>query len=177
MELMTVPQSKIAEMRAELKAQHNGIADWNMAKIKADIRRRQRIFCDMYAKTASAAAAERAAGVTRHAYLRWKNTDPDFCEMFNEVVEHLRFELKSSVYARAKGERPYDEEGKPAVDAEGKPIYRNGSDRLAMALLGLNKSDSDQREGGVVTIEIVSPSERKGVVVDAQFETIEGPVN
>jgi hypothetical protein len=177
MQLMTVPESKIAEMRAELKAKHNGVADWNKARIQADKRRRQKIFCDIYAETASVTQAQRAAGVTRHAYLRWKDTDPDFCEMFNEAVEYLRFGLQSSVYVRAKGERARDEDGNPAVDADGMPIYRNGSDRLAIALLGLEKKDSNEPTGNVVSIEIVSPSQRKGITIDGDYETVRGALS
>ena len=164
-------------MRAEKKARHDGIADWYKAKINADKRARQRIFCDVYAQTASVAMASEAAEVTSRALLTWKRTDPDFCEMYNEAIEQLQETLRSSVFVRAIGERPYDENGNPAVDADGKPIYRNASDRLSMALLGLDKDSSKDKEGGTVTIEIVSPSERRGVVVDAEFEKIEGPLN
>jgi len=114
-------------------------------------RARQKVWLEAFIETGSINFACKAVGRTRAAYLAWRKKDPWFQEQYNQAVDLLRHQVLDSVLCRAIGERPYGPDGRPLVDAEGKPVYKNASDYLAEQLLG-GGADSER---GTVVIDIV----------------------
>lgn len=136
-------------------------------------REEQKAWLDAYTKSLSPRLACISTGVSLAMYRRWRTTDPWFASRYNITLEAALEEVQSSVMARATGYLSADEDGNIITDAAGKPVYSGGSDRLAMALLGV-KNDHDNREPVKVTINVVSKDTARLINGESEAEVING---
>lgn len=144
----------------------------NVVSIHADSemeikRLKQTEWLEAYGRTLTPRIACECAGVSLAAYRNWRKTDPVFCREYNETLENALEELQASVWARAVGYHQMDEDGMPVYDASGKPVYAGGSDKLAVALLGIGNKE-ETSSAVTVRISIVSrdDNENEGLIID-----------
>jgi hypothetical protein len=152
-----ISEEHIARLTARRQSPKGDVPD----KALLERRRAQEIFLGVFEKTFSVQAAEHACE-TIGGFQRWKATDPDFCLRFNQSLGVVQDSLSSHALVRARGYRATAPDGTPLVDGDGTPIYRDGSDKILMAILGLDKKE--ESVGTTVTIEIVSKKEEKKVL-------------
>lgn len=150
-----IPESAIIEREKLYNERHRlMLGTPQYVELTKDKRRLQRDWLTIYQQTLSPAIATKRMGIPQSQYEGWRDHDPMFAKMFNETLELVRGELAGAAVGRAFGEAVADDEGNHALDAAGRPIYRNGSDRLMVALLGLESKEP--ATDILVNIEIVS---------------------
>ena len=150
-----IPEAALIEMEKQYNSHHRlMLATPYYVEATKGKRKIQRGWLETFKIVLSPTIACRRTGVSDDQYRAWRDRDPVFCRMMNEVLVTVREELAGAAIGRAFGEAIADEEGNHAVDAAGRPIYRHGSDRLMVALLGLEQKEKDADV--LVNIEIVS---------------------
>jgi hypothetical protein len=150
-----IPESAIIEREKRWNEQHHlMLASPYYAESMKEKRRLQREWLALYSTMLSPTMVNKRMGITDAQYRGWLDRDPMFARMFNDTLESVRDELAGVAIGRAIGEAVADENGNHVIDAAGRPVYRNGSDRLMTSLLGLEAKD--QEADVVVSIEIVS---------------------
>ena len=150
-----IPESAIIEREKRYNERHRlMLGTPQYVELTRDKRRLQRDWLSVYQSVLSPTIANRRLGISQGQYEGWRDHDPIFAKMFNETLELIRGELAGAAVGRAIGEAVADDDGNHALDALGRPIYRNGSDRLMVALLGLESKE--QSADVMVNIEIVS---------------------
>lgn len=150
-----IPESSIIEMEKRHAAQNQlMLATPYYVQVTKEKRKLQRQWLEVFQIVLSPKAACDRLGIGDGQYRGWLKNDPMFCKMFNEALTSIKGEMAGVAVGRAIGEAVADENGQHALDAAGRPIYRNGSDRLMVALLGLESKEKDADV--LVNIEIVS---------------------
>ena len=148
-----IPQETIDQLRAIVREKRSvvPIAEHNKETLQKK-RSLQLEWLATFSKLLSPAMTCKRLEIPYATYSNWKK-DPEFLELYNETLVAAKEELQGAVLVRAMGNQQSDELGNPLFDPNGRPVYSGGSDRLAIALLGLEQKSTAPIS---VSIEIVS---------------------
>lgn len=162
-----IPQERIIQLERKQKESFGKISNLiGYEKTKLEKRNEQRDWLGIFKVTLSPKMACAGTNVSAAKYQGWRQTDPEFCKMYNDALKEFVEEMQGAVVNRAMGYRVASPDGTPAVDADGRPVYEGGSDRLAVAILGL---EENRRPDLTVAIEIVPRGKETKAVIEGEF--------